>query len=470
MAVAEGTVSVLRELVELLLVSQAPTEIDGLAPVLVRGATENLRQKRGAEAVRLEGEQYVRYEEALAHLSEEPELEHLTRTDVDEHLWSLVCDVYAEPEEYAEADYRERAVLGVCERLAKRHEEYEALFPLDRLTLPEDQSFEMAGVRFERMSSEALAAWGYSDHEVFEALYEQLTTHPVARVTVRAGSAKAARERAARAVDAALGLFRLSFSEFRAAIRDEQLLQQRTDGYVLKRLPGPQHTARGWHRGFRGYGLELDATLLGEVNRIATRFRPVFNGTVAAQISSQFMRAIELVGASVTHEHADDKVVNLCTALEAILTMRQERDKSAAVALRLMLLSIRLDQPFSWPAEPYDLYQLRNRVIHGESRGVSTERDYRDLRRFAYDALVSAVELVISDRQITDMNRFVSAMEEHATMSRAIHWLKANEAYLPEQILAFALQRYRRVHGETPLGPAAWESPAEATSHVTSAR
>lgn len=170
--------------------------------------------------------------------------------------------------------------------------------------------------------------------------------------------------------------------------------------------------------------LNIDGPLLTSTSELATRLQVLFEKKIPKRLRERLLRALEWIGTSVTREHYDDKVVDLCTALECLLTGKDDPKKGEAISLRTMLLAMKLDQNFPHPRLLYRLYGLRSDVVHGSARGVCGRSDYNSLRFIALDVLLKVLELGQKTDTVTSISGVIQIIEDEQIMASASAWLK----------------------------------------------
>ena len=336
------------------------------------------------------------------------------------------------------------------EAIRRPHGDYEVLFPITDLQLG-TRTLRIGQVAFEQFDREQLGSIGH-EPEPLELLFAQAIKEfegrAVARVHVMAGSQGRAVARAQEAADTALALFRISFHEFRAHIWDEQLLQRRAPVHLVRTPPPKRQILPGWRREFGSLGnLELDDALAAAHDQAVRRFVPALDGSIRGKLGSALIRAVQWMGGSMLRERYDDKVVDLCAALECFLTSQQDRRKGEAIALRSMLLSMALGQGFEHPATTLYLYELRSRVVHGSERDLCGRTDYRSLLGVTYDSLAQAITL-IQQRSLTQLSAFLRGLEDESLIKQAHAWIAAQDDEHSQALARFALERL----GESSLG------------------
>jgi len=140
-------------------------------------------------------------------------------------------------------------------------------------------------------------------------------------------------------------------------------------------------------------------------------------------IREHLVRGLEWIGGSITREDEDDKIVDLCTALETLLATKQDAKKGEHIALRMMLLHMHLGQPFFNPAEVLSIYEKRSEVIHGSRRRICTGSDYRTTRMITIE-IFRNVLTYIRKNSITRHSRFIASLESDTeALEKCVSWL-----------------------------------------------
>jgi hypothetical protein len=155
-------------------------------------------------------------------------------------------------------------------------------------------------------------------------------------------------------------------------------------------------------------------------NRLS-ELAPSFEEAVSKDLRQPIFRTLLWIGSSVTRESLDDKVVDLCTGLESLLTLEGDPRKAEAIAVRYMLLGFAVDDPsyVTHPFAIYDLYKLRNKVVHGSARRVCDESAYRDLNYVALDAVNRTMKLVSNASNLKRQSDLFDYLESRPHLERA---------------------------------------------------
>ena len=256
-------------------------------------------------------------------------------------------------------------------------------------------------------------------------MHDQLVGQPVGIVTVDAGSYKKAEERAQESLERALNTLRFCIGSItRTPVWDSQLLQRRGQFRAIREVsPQKKFVSTGGGRTSTPIDLEFTELLAGSTTEFMRQLAPLYDDTIQARLRDALFRSIEWIGTSITRESYDHKVVDLCTALEAALTTIDDGKKGEAIALRSMLLSMAVDEPFFDPRELYVLYKLRSRVVHGAALGECGENDYIKLRQMAERVVLNIIKLNSTQREITRPSGLIKFLETPERVDEALTWL-----------------------------------------------
>ena len=319
--------------------------------------------------------------------------------------------------------------------------QYEVVFNLEGIKLDSDP-LTIGDVVFQEFSPEFLEVDG-PFREMLQRWLDELTGQSVGIVRVHAGSAKEAVDRAREGVDRALNTLRFCVGSFPpAVIHDQELLQRRGRFYVVRQIePEVGPVLPGWERGFRPIDRELGGPLDKWAKWFIEQLSPLYNDTIQGKIRDALLRSIEWIGTSITRENFDHKVIDLCTALEAVLATKDDPRKGQAIALRSMLLSMALDEGFPSPGGLYHLYELRSKVVHGAALGVCEKSDYWNLRRRAEETILNIIKLNSTQGPVTRPSRLIKLLESPERLEKAVCWLERWPDEDTKAVAEYAKQR-----------------------------
>jgi len=138
----------------------------------------------------------------------------------------------------------------------------------------------------------------------------------------------------------------------------------------------------------------------------------------------------------VIRDELDDKVVDICTALETLLATKDDLRKGECIALRTTLLNTKLNKPFFEPVNVMDLYLKRPDIVHGSARKVCTESDCQIGRRIALDVLIKSLSY-IQLNGITQHRAFIDSLQDDKELvQKAVDFWKPRTKYYPDIVKA----------------------------------
>jgi hypothetical protein len=146
------------------------------------------------------------------------------------------------------------------------------------------------------------------------------------------------------------------------------------------------------------------------------------SGGLPRRLSGRIHLAARWIGASATKAEPDDKVIALCTALEALLASKDDGRKGEIIAIRSMLLPAAIGEGFTDPYPLYALYVRRSDVIHGTKLGVCGEEDYRLLHFEATLALKNMLAVLARHPEVTTFRRLIELIETPEALESAQGW------------------------------------------------
>ena len=231
-----------------------------------------------------------------------------------------------------------------------------------------------------------------------------------------AAAQKKALERGKAAIDDAINVFRVVIARSRF-IPEHQRLQTRGLHYYVRPVSTPRSGQAGAQLGFRAIELGVSGDLLEFINEWSQKYYIAFNVSTPAKLREPIARTLTWIGSSAARENYDDRIVDLCTALESLLSMKHDPRKAEAIALRYMLLGFAVGEVgyVTHPFAIYKIYLMRNDIVHGTDRLVCDNEDYKSLLYVALDAV---------DRML----KFVTAYPSCNTLSKIFDRIRSLEA------------------------------------------
>jgi hypothetical protein len=199
-------------------------------------------------------------------------------------------------------------------------------------------------------------------------------------------------------------------------IHDVQMLFHAGEQYAVREKDSLKPVYLSFRLGFRNVQFIIDDVYLSQIAASKQIIDSLFIPTNdQSKIYRRMRRALDWIGGSIIRERLDDKIVDICTALETLLATKQDHRKGEAIALRMMLLYAHLKKPFFDPVKVLDLYEKRSDIVHGSERDICLDSDYNLGQWIALDVLKNILTY-INDRKITQHSDFFTDLESDFTL------------------------------------------------------
>jgi hypothetical protein len=378
----------------------------------------------GLQAERFRDRNWLLYDGAVARLVADPAVENRSRSEVASALWDFTDDLLLHPAGLDDRKALRQRVQDFARDVTRPTRSYEVMFPVEGLRLP-DGEITAGRARFLHLTEEHAGEWGLAPDRPFE---KRLVDQTVGIVWVDAGSEERAREIAADELDTSLNVLRLGLALAPIGlVFDDFYLQRRSPYFAVREVGGPARV--GFNRGFERADLDLresdlgkqfGAALVAGAAGFSGEVRRLFDGSLPKSIAASLLRGLEWIASSLTREHMDDKIVDLCTAMECMLAVKSDGRKGEAIALRYTLLVGLRSGHYEYPHAPLPIYEVRSTIIHGSDRRVATSREYEAMRRVAVNTLRLALELVQRETDITSVGKLITRLETEENIERAM--------------------------------------------------
>ena len=365
------------------------------------------------------------YQQARASLVADSAVEHLTHAALRDALVSFVLNLDADKQQIRGSRARSERIDQFVAEIVRPLSSYEVAFRIDGVVFNDDDCLRVGEVEFRKFSAVIAEGWDLEtapDQSFFPI--EEIVDQSVGIVTVKAGTLEKALERAEETLDRALHVLRTSIGYFRPSlIYDYQLRQTRGHHRIIRQLEPETQVWRGWKRKTEAFDTELSGMLLDSTKDVIGQLEPLYDDSIDRKLRDALLRSLEWIGTRITREHYDHKVVDLCTALEAILTTKSDPRKGEALALRVMLLSMALGTGFRFPGQLHQLYELRSNVIHGAKLGECGRNDYLTLKRIAEESVLNVIKLSDAQGPFSRPYDVITYLETRDRLEEAASWL-----------------------------------------------
>lgn len=345
---------------------------------------------------------------------------HARDMDIAMAVWNeLFCTVAGDPRMYIDEPGALSALIDQFgERWKTPLSKFEVVYSIDYLAIGPEPII-LNGVRFFEPTDDALtnlAIVGAVKDEVAKWPKEPGTL-TLAVTRVEAASSTTSFESGRGPVSEAVTLMRgAGLRGLSGRTLTDELLQWRLSGHYLARSvnggPSPDWLW-GWHRPFSPLVTKLGDHIRQGIEQLALELV----GGLAEDVRDRLYRAIDWMAHSTTHEAADYKFVDLCTALEILLLPDGQSvpNKGAIIALRYYLLGGSLNPP-----SVKAMYDLRNHIIHGNPLPVVGSRGVWDLRLVCYFTATRIAHIAAGPPEVTSLHHVIEGIETHESLTEFV--------------------------------------------------
>jgi len=91
----------------------------------------------------------------------------------------------------------------------------------------------------------------------------------------------------------------------------------------------------------------------------------LLNYSIGVKITSNIERAFRWFSLAIVDTDYPSKIIKLCSALESILTNRNEKKKAEPLVFRMAYINYFFDNQFPSPKKIMAIYNLRSEAVHG---------------------------------------------------------------------------------------------------------
>ena len=393
-----------------------------------------------SDGLLLRGETARLYQESLDLLGQDSAVEHLTSGNLRDALTSFAVRLESDKETLRGRGARRARIAEFVAEIAMPLSTYEIAFTVDGVVFGDEDILKIGDVEFRTFTEEMAEEWDLeSIPSTLPIPDDEVIGLTVGILKVQAGTLEKALERGEETLDQALHILRTSIGFYRPSqVYDFQLHQRRGDLRVIRQLDPESRLWRGWKGRRDPLETQLTGNLLDSTRNFTAQLSPLFDESIPPRLRDAVLRSLEWIGTSITREMYDHKVVDLCTALEAVLSGSHEGKKGQAIALRVMLLSMALDKGFRYPGDLYRLYVLRSRIVHGSALGECGRSDYYLLKSIAEETILNIMELRESQNQLSRPHDVFTFLETPERLEEALSWLSHWQDDETNEIAEFA--------------------------------
>lgn len=367
--------------------------------------------------LRFIGNERSLYYASYFELRKDQRTEHLEDGQLNEKLGRLVLKGLGEKEQLKNPAALNNQVKEFLDEIIKAPEEYKVMFKVINLKakVAETKFWDCLVATYSR---EQLIEWGLDaqeKHPVGVDTFEEQT------VIVVSGIGTNVQEVIKRArVDATRRLRILQNYLKEEFIHDKQLFFQLSREYAVKKVTTGKV---GWGLDFKNSPIEYDYSdslveRVGVANEDFGRMKKF-----PLNIQQLIERTLHWIGISISELDHDIKISYLCTALETLLTTKDDGLKGGRIAYRGYLLGQEVaSEDYYMPQRVLRVYELRSTIVHGSDIGIATEKDYWLMLDYTQATLQNFIQFV-AEHKLTKPTKIFAKLLQSRHVSPLLEWL-----------------------------------------------
>lgn len=339
-------------------------------------AAETLKEK----GLEISGREIYLYNKSYFELRDDKQTEYLEDRELNKRLSELVLDSIENKDEFKNQSELNNEIKGFLDEIIKSVEQYEILFRIQNLDAKLEE-ITFWDCKIAKYDKQALVEWGFRKEDYSFLIMKYFENQNVIVVKEEGNKVteivKRARIKANRRLRALQSYLKEGY------IHDFQLLFEVSKEYAVRK----ENTANIITMGFdnKNSPVKYDYTnfLIENSGKANTDYTLIKN--FPPPVQDLLERTLYWIGLSISEIEMDLKIAFLCTALETLLTTKDDKRKGEKIAYRGYLLGIEINPAgfYFQPQKVLQVYELRSTIVHGSRFGITTDKDYRTMLKFA---------------------------------------------------------------------------------------
>ena len=265
------------------------------------------------------------------------------------------------------------------ENIIKPLKEYEVLFKIHNMDAElEEVSF--WDCKITRYDKAALINWGFQEEKFYLLKVNNFENQNLILVTEKGNNTSEVIKRAKIKANKRIRTLQTYLKE--GYIHDFQLRFELSKEYAIKEIERAKIVVTGFNRENSPLSYDYPKSIIENAQKankdylLIKKFSP--------PIQDLLERTLYWIGLSISEIETDLKIAFLCTALETLLTTKDDKRKGEKIAYRgyLLLGEVKSDGFYLQPHEALRVYELRSTIIHGSKFGITTDKDYWSMLKF----------------------------------------------------------------------------------------
>jgi hypothetical protein len=364
------------------------------------------------------GKEKSLYYASYFKLRKDRETEHLDDRQLNEKFSGLVLKALEDNQKLKNQAALNSYIKEFLDDIIKPVEEYRVIFRVINLKveLGETEFWDCVVATYNR---EQLIEWGFDPHKKLPVGIDVFENRTVIVVRAKGTNVNEVVKRARTDGTRRLKILQNYLKE--EFIHDQQLLFELSKEYAVRK----EATKKiGWGFDNRSSPIAYDYSdsLVERVSIANEDFHRIKK--FPPNIQELIERTHYWIGLSISEPEFDIKISYLCTALETLLTTKDDGKKGERIAYRGYLLAEDVgSDDYYMPQRVLAVYELRSTVVHGSDIGIVSENDYWLMLDYTQATLKNFIQFVAEHKLTKPTGIFGRLLQSQHAMP-LLEWLE----------------------------------------------
>lgn len=362
---------------------------------------------------------YYDYRSIYQDFRSELTLEYLSDKELKDNLWYLFCEIYLNTDKYKSDENINKKIDVYISTICKPINEYEIFIGIENL----DEKRGLINIWdfsiFQLSNDDFYNKFGKSKR--LELDKDKFVNRGLMSFIEKGNNLKLVCDRAREKAKFNIKILQLYLRNSHT-LWDDQILFSISEYILIRNIKNSKDIYSTFHRNRKPEKLgsiKAFEELFDLAEDHYTKLRDL-----EPKLANHIKRTIHWIGEAINEEDYDLKIIALCTAIETLLTTRDERKKGEKIAYRILLLNKELSTPFTNPFKILFIYNLRSKVIHGSGLSICGESDYFTMLYEVKRILNNCINYV-HNNNITKISTMIKNLESKDNIEWLNSWVKS---------------------------------------------
>lgn len=312
-------------------------------------------------------------------LRDDTQTEYLKDKELNERLYDLVLEVIGDNAKFKKPTELTNKIEEFLGNIIKPLKEYEVLFKIQNM----DAKFEELvfwDCKIARYDKTSLIGWGFQEEKRYLHGINDFENQNLILVKEKGNNTSEVFKRARIKASKRLRTLQTYLKE--GYIEDYQLRFELSEDFAGKEIDSRKIIGTGISSENSPRIYDNPKYIIENTEKANADYLLIKN--FSPPIQDLLERTLYWIGLSISEIEMDLKIAFLCTALETLLTTKDDKRKGEKIAYRgyLLLMEINPDGFYLQPHKALRVYELRSTIVHGSRFGITTDKDYWSMLKF----------------------------------------------------------------------------------------